>query len=166
MYFLISVPKESCDRGSSGGDSHSDTDGGRAETRPWSQLLLPCGEKGTTSPHLSPVCLVHTSGVGWGGLSVMAFRRQMYCHFSQGDIGAPGAAGPKGEKVIYYCSIVCVWERLLCVRLYSYSVYVYVFRVTLALKGLLDQRASKGKKEKLYEILKCPYFYLLMRREH
>lgn len=34
-------------------------------------------------------------------------------YFSQGDIGAPGVAGPKGEKVIYHCSYVhiCVCHK-------------------------------------------------------
>lgn len=36
-------------------------------------------------------------------LSLMALDTCLYIHFSQGEIGAPGVAGPKGEKVIYYC---------------------------------------------------------------
>lgn len=32
----------------------------------------------------------------------MALRRWLCSHFLQGDIGTPGVAGPKGEKVIYH----------------------------------------------------------------
>lgn len=158
MYFLISVPKESRDRGSSCGDCHSNTDSGRAETRPWSQLLLSCGEEGKTpSPTLTPVCLGHTAGAFCNGLqktNVLSFLTgRHWCTW------CCRSEGWKGHLPLQYC----VWQRGVCVSDFCfYSGYVYIFRVTLVLKVLSDQQASKGKKEKLYEILKCPHSHIFI----
>lgn len=93
------MSQESGDRSPTSADTNSNTNRRRAKERPPGELLLPSRSQGevTASLHFIPVW--HFPG-SVGIFSSVGKKASVF--LLQGDIGAPGAAGPKGEKVIYH----------------------------------------------------------------